>query len=183
MFGTLVSMRRISFLFFAAVVGLLLAAAPGAGAAPTKSVTGTIAFAGNGSGSLTGGGNYEGEVDGKAVRMTCPSGGALDGIVYRFFDLKDGYKKFKVTGPTPVVNQTIPDNPATTPITVNEYDIDIYAFDAKCNRIEAPNGSTATGTGFGAVDNLKISKPARYVAVVYYVGVVPNLEVKVEYSN
>jgi len=176
-------MRRLPVLFVAVVVGLLLSAAPNAQAAAPKSAKGTIAAPALTGSSLLAAGNLEGEATVTQVRQACPTGGVFDGVFYRFFDLKGGYTKFKASGPKPLVTETVPDNPATNPITYNEYDIDIFAFDAKCNRIEAPNGSKATGTSTGGIENLTIRKPARYAAVSYYNGPYPNIEVTLEYSN
>jgi hypothetical protein len=172
-------MRRLPALFLAAVAGLAVLSAPAAEAAPAKTTKGTIAAPLLDAVSVLGGGNASGEADVPQLRQNCPTGGPLDGVVYRFFDLKGDYRKFRATGPKPVVTQPVPG----TTLTANEYDIDLYAFDAKCNRLTAASGSTATGTGFGAFENLRITKPARYVAVTYYVGPYPNIEVTLEYSN
>ncbi len=175
-------MRRLSSLFLAVVVGLLLAAAPSAQAAPAKVKT-TIQMPAWDLNPILVAGNIQGEATVDQLRQVCPTAGPLDGVTYKFFDLKTGFTKFRAVGPTPVVNQTIPETPATYPITYNEYDLDIYAFDAKCKRLEAPDGSTATGTSTGGIENLKLKKPARYVAVSYYSGPYVNIPIELEYSN
>lgn len=179
--STLNCMRRLPGLFLAVVVGLLLAAAPGSEAAPPKTAKATIAVPALDAGHIVGGGAV-GLVDTSQVRQTCPTGGALDGIVYKFFDLKGGFTKFTAMGPMPIVTQTVP-APVAGPISFNEYDLDVFAFDAKCKRIAAPAGASATGTSLRGVETLKIKKPARYVAVTYYSGPYPNIEITLEYSN
>jgi hypothetical protein len=175
-------MRRLSFLLFAAVLGLLLAGAPSAQAGPAK-LKGTITLPGNDVNPVLIAGDIEGEATVAQLQQTCPSPGALDGVTYKFFDLKSGFTKFRALGPVPLVNQQVPETPATNPLTYNEYDLDIYAFDAKCVRIEAPDGSAATGTSTGGIENLKIRKPARYVVVSYYSGPYLNIPFELEYSN
>jgi len=117
-------------------------------------------------------GHYETD----ALRQTCPKGGAGDGVFYKFFDLKGEYKHFFVSGPKSTLNQADPSPLALG--TFHDYDLDLYAFDAKCKELTV-EGSINTVNGIG---NGTANKPARYAAVAYYSGP-PNLKVLLEASN
>jgi hypothetical protein len=113
----------------------------------------------------------------------CPSGGAADGSVYRFFDLKADFKHFYVSGPASTLNQPLPGDPSGLGVlpggTLHDYDIDLHAFDAKCRAL-AVEGPINTANGIGAGTS---AKPARYVAVSYFTGPHPNIKVLVEAST
>lgn len=156
-------------------VGLLAVgtAAPSP-AAEVKKYEGTIAApAPIVSGELAGHWVNEGE-----ARQTCPEPGAGDGLVYKFFDLKGEFKHFFVGGPNPpTINET---EPTGVWGTVQEYDFDLYVFDAKCNELEV-EGSITGGAGYGNA-SVTGKKPAAYAAVAYFSGP-PNMTVILEASN
>lgn len=115
---------------------------------------------------------------GDAIRMTCPEAGDGDGVFYKFFDLKGEFTHFFVSGPPSTLNQ-----PDPSPVglgTIHDYDLDLYAFDAKCNELEI-DGSIGTSNGIGN-GTVVGKKPARYAAVAYFSGP-PNLPVLLEAST
>jgi hypothetical protein len=148
----------------------------GAPAQAVNKVTGTIALPAADVASDLGSGN-----DAAAAQVTCPDAGPLDGVVYRWFDLKQKYSHFKAYGPEPLFSQPIPSNPAGIEGNAMDYDIDLWAFDDKCVRVTT-NGRGGTGTSYGGIETLNTKKPVRYLVVTYYSGVHPNLEVTLEYS-
>jgi hypothetical protein len=163
-------MRR-ALAVVALAAGIAAVGAP-AQAAPTK-VTGTIAVPAAFVANWNAGGTYEGLSPAQA-RTSCPEPGALDGVTYRFIDLKGGPTKFVLKGPTPVVNQDVMgDN-------TMEYDIDVWAFDAKCKRIEP--SKAGGGTSSSGWEAFTARKPARFAVVSYYSGPYPNLAFTLEYS-
>jgi hypothetical protein len=151
-------------------MGLL--GAPGAQAAPKKENF-TILLAASEVGSATGAGHVQGAST-AALRRACPGPGELDGAIYKFIDLKGMYSKLKAYGPTPLFTQT---NAAGT---FMDYDIDLFAYDAKCVRVETKNGAT-TGANGGGIEVLPTKKPVRYAVIVYWQGA-PNIPVTLEYS-
>jgi hypothetical protein len=110
-----------------------------------------------------------------ADKANCPKGGSANGTVYRFFDLKGEFTHFYVSGPKLNVNQ--PD-PAAGQGDIQDYDLDLYLFNAKCVPIDA-SGSINKLNGVGSAT----SKPARYAAVAYFAGPYPNIPVVLEASN
>lgn len=107
-------------------------------------------------------GNAWGLYEAQEVRQHCPTKGSFDGHTWRFFNLEGDYKSFVVEGPKPVVHQEAPVG------YLDEYELDMFAFDAKCKPLEG--NPSASGAGWGNPERLKVSKPARYVAVVYFHG-------------
>lgn len=159
----------------AAVGVLAVGTASPSPAAPAK-FEGTIAIpSAQLSNELAGGATVE------DLRMTCPEPGDGDGIVYKFFDLKADYTKFKVYSPAELVNEQDPtgDPAELTRGTITEYDVDLYAFNAKCQRVEA-DGSLLGLAGNGI---MKAARPARYIAINYFAGPHLNLPIVVEASN
>ena len=116
-------------------------------------------------------------VSGGELRQTCPEAGAGDGVFYRFFDLKGEFNHFFVAGPKPVINET---EPSGVYGTVQDYDLDLHVFDAKCNALDI-EGSITGGAGYGN-GSVTGKKPARYAAVSYFAGP-PNLKFVLEASN
>ena len=117
-------------------------------------------------------------VTGGDLRQVCPEPGPGDGIIYKFFDLEGEFKHFFVGGPTPpMINEQEPSGAWGT---VQEYDFDLYLFDAKCNELDVESSITG-GAGYGN-GSVAGKKPARYAAVAYFSGP-PNMTVVVEASN
>ena len=158
-------------------VGLLAVgtAAPSP-AAEVKEFEATIAMPAPVIANMTAG-SYETD----AARQTCPEGGAGDGVIYAFFDLKGEYKHFFVSGPDSTLNEPDPTGGAVLTLgTVNDYDLDLYLFDAKCNELDVEGSiMNLNGIGNGSVAG---KKPARYAAVSYHHGA-PNISVLLEASN
>lgn len=105
------------------------------------------------------------------LRQACPTKGSYDGHTWRFFDLGDGasFKKFVASGPKPVFEQDTPVGRQ------HDYDIDLFLFDAKCNRL------AIVGSG-GGIEKTNLKKAARYAAIVYFSGPYLNLPVTLEAS-
>ncbi len=116
-------------------------------------------------------------VTGEALRMTCPEPGDGDGVFYKFFDLKAEYKFFFVSGGEPVINE--PDPSGALGGAIQDYDLDLHLFDAKCNIIEV-DGDITSGSGHAPGIGFK---PARYAAVSYFSGPYPNIAVTLEAST
>lgn len=114
---------------------------------------------------------------GGALTMVCPDPGDGDGVFYKFFDLGADYKFFFVSGGEPVVNE--PDPTGVLGGSIQEYDLDLYVYDAKCNPVEIETGGINTGAGHAPGIAFK---PARYAAVSYFVGP-PNINVTLEAST
>lgn len=149
-----------------------LAVPPPAHAAPKK-LEGTIALPGLPASSAYSAGSAEGEP--VPTQQTCPGPGDFDGVTYKFFDLKGPVKgDFRLTGPKPAVQQTTP----VLESNHNEYDIDIYGFDAKCVRVEGNAGST--GTSSGGSELFRPKKAIQFVVVSYYHGPYQNIPITVE---
>ena len=109
------------------------------------------------------------------ARQVCPSAGAGDGKIYAFFELKEDFKFFFVSGPKSTLNQA---DPAAGNGTFHDYDLDLYVFDAKCKELTVEGSiNKANGIGDGTAN-----KPARFAAVAYFSGP-PNLKVTLEASN
>ena len=109
------------------------------------------------------------------ARQVCPSPGAGNGKIYAFFELKEDFKFFFVSGPKSNINQP---SPGVFSGTVQDYDLDLYVFDAKCKELTVEGSiNGANGIGDGTA-----KKPARYAAVAYFSGP-PNLKVTLEASN
>ena len=159
-----------------AAVGLLgvATAAPSPAAAPDKKLEGTIAF------PLPELGRETTKGDGLHP-LVCPHPGEGDGLWYKFFDLKDTYTKFTVKSKATLVRQPDPsgDPVGLTGGTINEYDVDLWAYDAKCNHVEV-SGNLMTLAGEGIA---KAAKPARYIVVQYFAGPHVNLPVEILASN
>lgn len=114
---------------------------------------------------------------GEALRMTCPEAGDGDGIFYKFFDLKAEYKFFFVSGGEPVISE--PDPSGVLGGSIQDYDLDLHLFDAKCNIIEV-DGDIITGSGHAPGIGFK---PARYAAISYFSGPYPDIAVTLEAST
>ena len=116
------------------------------------------------------------------VRQTCPEGGPGDGVFYKFIDLKGDYTHFFVSGPPSTLNEPDPTGGAVITLgTFNDYDVDLFAFDAKCNELEL-DGSINTMSGIGNASVTAKNKAARYAAIAYFSGP-PNLDVVLEAST
>lgn len=105
----------------------------------------------------------------------CPEPGDFDGVTYAFFDLKGEYKHFKTYGPPHLFNE--PD-PAGAYHDINDYDIDMYAFDNKCREITPSDANGPAGT-----ERFETRRPARYVIVAYWSGIHIDLPVTLEASH
>ena len=105
----------------------------------------------------------------------CPGPGDADGLTYAFFDLKGEYKHLKTYGPAHLFNE--PD-PGTGYHDINDYDIDMYAFDAKCRDITPSGANGSAGT-----ERFETKRPARYVVVAYWSGIHADLPVTVEAAH
>lgn len=151
--------RRSTLIAGLLTVGLLSAGLGGAAKADgATKFEGTIALPGGGADS--------------SVIEACPGGGEANGSTYVFFDLKADFSFFKVSGPPHLVNEP---NPVGVHA-VNDYDLDLFVFDAKCK--ELPSANSDAG-----VEKLDTKRPARYALVQYFTGVVPELPVTLEASN
>lgn len=103
----------------------------------------------------------------------CPSGGSFNGKTYAFFDIKGEYKHFKTYGPKHLINQTgVPYHD------LNDYDIDMYAFDNKCKEVTPSGANGPAGT-----ERFETKRPARYVVVAYWSGIHKDLPVTLEVSH
>ena len=106
--------------------------------------------------------------------LACPEAGDLDGTFYKFFDLEGEYKNFKVYGPAHLF-----DEPEPVGIhNINDYDIDMYIFDKKCNDITPDMPAPWAGTHIA-----QTKKPGRYVIVTYWSGIHPQLPITLEVSH
>lgn len=143
----------------ALAVGLVLgfAPAPSKAAEPTT-FEATIAVPGGGA-------------DSTAI-TACPDGGGASGTTYAFFDLKEDFTFFKVSGPPHVVNEPSPVGVHA----VNDYDLDLWVFDAKCKQL--PDANSDAG-----VERLDTKRPARYALVQYFTGVIPQIPITLEAAN
>ena len=167
---SLTPIRRIALV---ALLGLAVLGAAPAEAAPKK-LTSTIALPAADAGTWFGAGygNFLPVDDMSAARQTCPEAGDFDGLVFRFFDTKGNHTKFTASGPPVLFNQGTPVG------NFSDYDLDLYLFDAKCNRI------VLTGANAGGATEKQTTsrKPARYAVIVYWQGHTPNIPVTLEYS-
>ena len=116
-------------------------------------------------------------ISGGAARQTCPGAGDADGVFYKFFDLEGEFRHFFVSGPTPLVNEA---DPTALYGTIQDYDMDLHVFDAKCNLLDI-EGSITGGAGYGN-GSVTGKKSARYAAVSYFAGP-PNMHLLLEASN
>lgn len=105
----------------------------------------------------------------------CPEPGDADGLTYKFFDLGGEYKHFKSYGPPHLFNE--PD-PAGAYHDINDYDIDMYAFDNKCKEITPSDANGPAGT-----ERFETRRPARFVIIAYWSGIHPDLPVTLEVSH
>lgn len=103
----------------------------------------------------------------------CPEGGDFNGMTYAFFDLEGEYKHFKSYGPAHLFNE-----PGPAYHDVNDYDIDMYAFDAKCKEVTPSGANGPAGT-----ERFETKRPARYVVLAYWSGIHPDLPVTLEVSH
>ena len=139
-------------------VGLLMGFAPmpSKAAEPTKFET-TIAAPGGGA---------------EVGHVSCPDGGPAAGSTYAWIDLEGDFTFFKVAGPPHLVNEPSPVGVHA----VNDYDLDLFVFDAKCKQL--PDANSDAG-----VEKLDTKRPARYALVSYFTGVIPELPITLEASN
>ena len=105
-----------------------------------------------------------------AEEFACPDPGEPNGTNYAFVDLEGDYTYFKVSGPPYLWA------PSTTPLQWGQYDFDMYIYDAKCKLI----GEGATPAG---VENTNTKKNGRFVLIVYFFGVQPNVPFTLEVAN
>lgn len=103
----------------------------------------------------------------------CPEPGDFDGMTYAFFDLKGEFKHFKSYGPDHLFNE-----PSPAYHDVNDYDIDMYAFDNKCKEVTPSSANGPAGT-----ERFETKRPARYVVVAYWSGIHLDLPVTLEVSH
>lgn len=103
----------------------------------------------------------------------CPGPGDHDGLSYKFFDLGGEYKHFKSYGPDHLFNE-----PSPAYHDVNDYDIDMYAFDNKCKEVTPADANGPAGT-----ERFETRRPARYVILAYWSGVHTDLPVTLEVSH
>lgn len=157
-------MRTRSFLGISlAVVGALLSAGAPAQAAEPKVFESTIAVpAHDGAKTL-------------ADEMVCPGPGDADGSVYRWIDLGGEFKHFRASGPAHLFNE--PD-PTGLYHDANDYDIDLYTYDAKCREV-----TPSTANGPAGTEVYETRRPARFALIAYWSGIHPNLPVKLEVAN
>lgn len=171
-------MRFRTFALGIAAVGLLgVATAAPSPAAEVKKFEGTIAMpAPIVSNEMAGHWVNEGE-----LRQVCPGPGDFDGQFYKFFDLEGDFSHFFVSGPPTTLNEPDPTGGAVLTLgSVQDYDLDLYLFDAKCNELEHEGSiNTLNGIGNSSVGG---KKPARYAAVAYHNGP-PNLSITLEAST
>lgn len=103
----------------------------------------------------------------------CPGGGDYNGMTYAFFDLQGEFKHFKAYGPDHLFNE-----PSPAYHDVNDYDIDMYAFDSKCKEI-----TPSSANGPSGMERFETKRPARYVVIAYWSGIHPDLPVTLEVSH
>ena len=103
----------------------------------------------------------------------CPAPGQFHGLNYVLFDLEGEYKHFKSFGPDHLFNE-----PAPAYHDINDYDIDMYAFDKKCKEVTPSGANGPAGT-----ERFETRRPARYVIVAYWSGVHMDLPVTLEVSH
>ena len=142
--------------------------------APDKKIEGTVAF------PLPELGRETTKGDG-AHPLVCPHAGEGDGLWYKFLDLKETYTRFTLKSSATVLREPDPtgDPAGLTGGTINEFDIDIWAYDAKCNHIDVTgNLMTAAGEGVAIA-----GKPAKYIVVSYFAGPHLNIPFEVVASN
>lgn len=139
----------------------------------TKRFTGTIAAPAAEAASLFGAGSTNVDVVERA-RQSCPAPGSLDGRVYKFWDLKGDFKSARLTGPKVVYSTDVPGGVVNR---IDDYDLDLYALDTKCNLIKGFSSNTA-----GAHEQGSTKRSVRYIVAVYYAGHEPNIPVTLEVS-
>ncbi|HUR50122.1 MAG TPA: hypothetical protein VMY88_11430 [Acidimicrobiales bacterium] len=105
----------------------------------------------------------------------CPGGGDYNGLTYAFFDIKGEYKHFKSYGPPHLFNQP---EPVAVYHDINDYDIDMYAFDAKCKDVTPASANGPAGT-----ERFETKRPARYILIAYWSGIHTDLPVTLEVSH
>ena len=104
----------------------------------------------------------------------CPGGGDANGVTYVFFELEGDFKNFKVSGPAHLFNEP---NPAGVHA-INDYDIDLYVYDAKCTDITPDKAAPDAGT-----EIIETRRPARYALVSYWSGIHPELPITLLAAN
>jgi hypothetical protein len=103
----------------------------------------------------------------------CPKGNQFNGMTYRLFDLKGEFSHLKTYGPKHLINE-----PGPAYHDINDYDIDMYAFDSKCREITPSGANGPAGT-----EKFSTRRPARWVVVAYWSGVHKDLKVTLEAST
>ena len=167
---------------FAAAIGALallstlaVVASP-AQAKVTKKFEGTILISTVELSSLLGAGHNNGAGDaGTPARQTCPGPGAFDGALYKFWDVKGDFTSAKLSGPKPAFSQDLPGGVINHQ---DDYDLDLYALDAKCKLFDGFSSNTQ-----GASEKGSSKRPFRYVVAVYWAGPYPNIPVTLEVSR
>ena len=104
-----------------------------------------------------------------------PDGGPLNGITYAWVDLKADYKKFQMDGPKDLFREPDPTGAVGGPF--GDHDLDWYFYDTKCTNL-----TTHSNVGESRV-KAESRKPARYVLVIYWTGIHPELPYIIKASN
>ena len=142
----------------------------------TKKFEGTILVSTAELSSMLGAGSANGlGSDAEPARQTCPEPGDFDGVLYKFWDLKGDWTSAKLTGPKPAFSQDIPGGVINHQ---DDYDLDLYALDAKCKVFDGFSSNTG-----GAYEKGSSKRPFRYIVAVYRAGPYPNIPVTVEVSR
>ncbi|MBW3536315.1 MAG: hypothetical protein KY395_00915 [Actinobacteria bacterium] len=149
----------ISALLGIALIGSLVA---GPAQAAEKEVEGTIpAFA-------PAIGPVGGSVHGDKV---CAGDLPAEGPYWKWIDLEEEYKKFDLSGPAHLVAS------GDTPAGVGDHDLDWYFYDAKCKNV-----TTHTNVEDSNI-KAEARRPAKFVLVLYWAGIYPNIPFKIIASN
>ena len=156
--------NRLSLLIGLVAVGVLAA---GLGS-PAKAAEGTF------EGTVLAPNPAAGEVKEDLFEQACATpetGGDLNGIHYTWVDLKADYTKFDMAGPDHVVAS------GDTPAGLGDHDLDWYFFDAKCKNITKHENLEES------VKKVTSAKAVRYVMVLYWSGIYPEIPFKIIASN
>lgn len=111
------------------------------------------------------------------AEMACgdPNGGDLNGINYAWVDLEADYKNFEFDGPADLFREPDPTGAIGGPF--GDHDLDYYLYDAKCKDV-----TTHTNLGESKV-KAEARRPARYVLVLYWAGIHPEVSYTIVASN
>ena len=103
------------------------------------------------------------------------AGGPLNGVTYAWVDLGADYKKFQFDGPADLFREPDPSGAVGGPF--GDHDLDYYVYDSKCRDV-----TTHSNVGESKV-KAEARKPARYVLVIYWTGIHPNIPYTIIASN